>query len=75
MEGIIIDGDPEELTVLADEVSEDPHCTMVLIGVDEEGAMLVTIWDPDIVDEVERGLRSVQEHVRRVELLDPRVSE
>lgn len=75
MEGIIIEGEPEALTVLADEISEDPHCSMVLVGADEQGAMLVTIWDPDVVDEVEVGLRSVQEHVRRVELLDPRVGE
>jgi hypothetical protein len=47
---------------------------MVLIGVDEQGAMLITIWDPDTVDEVEAGLRATQDLVRRVKLLDPRVS-
>jgi len=75
MEGIIIQGPPAELTVLADEISEDARCSMVLIGVDEQGAMLITIWDPDIVDEVEAGLGTVQERVRRVKLSDPRVSE
>jgi hypothetical protein len=74
MEGIIIQGLPEELTVLADEISEDARCSMVLIGVDEQGAMLITIWDPDTVDEVEAGLRATQDLVRRVKLLDPRVS-
>ncbi len=75
MEGIIIEGQPDELTILADEISEDPRCSVVLIGMDDLGAMLITIWDPDTADEVEMGLRAVQEHVRRVELLDPRVSE
>jgi len=75
MEGIVIQGLPEELTILADEISEDARCSMVLIGVDEQGAILVTIWDPDTIDEVEAGLKAMQDLVRRVELSDPRVSE
>ena len=75
MEGIIIEGLAEDLVVLADEISEDARCSTVLIGVDEHGAMLITIWDPDTVDEVEEGLRAVQDRVRRVRLSDPRVGE
>jgi hypothetical protein len=75
MEGIIIEGFPEELVVLADEISEDARCSTVLIGVDEQGAVLITIWDPNTVDEVEEGLRAVQDHVRRVTVWDPRVNE
>ncbi|MFZ0493856.1 MAG: hypothetical protein WAM81_11770 [Acidimicrobiia bacterium] len=75
MEGIIIQGPADELAVLADEISEDARCSMVLVGVDEQGAIIITIWDPDTVDEVEAGLKAVQDRVRRVKLSDPRVSE
>jgi hypothetical protein len=63
------------MVVLADEISEDPRCSMVLIGADEDGAILVTIWDPETVEEVEAGLKAVPGEVRRVQLVDPRVNE
>jgi len=69
-----IDEDPGSLLVLADEVAEDPRCTGALVGMDEEGAILVTIWDPGAVDEVEEGFRAVYGvGVRRMQLADPRV--
>ncbi len=67
------DEDPHGLVVLADEVAEDPRCTGVLIGLDDEGAILVTIWDSGTADEVEHGLRAVYgDKVRRMQLVDPR---
>jgi len=68
------DEDPGTLLILADEVAEDARCTQSLVGMDEEGAILVTIWDPGTVAEVERGLRAVYgNRVRRMQLVDPRL--
>jgi hypothetical protein len=76
MEGIIVEGQPDDLAVLSDEMSEDPRCAMVLVGVDQQGAILVTIWDPATVDEVEAGLKIVYgSDVRRVRMMDPRVNQ
>ncbi len=69
-----MDEDPDSLLVLADEVAEDARCTGALVGVDDEGAILVTIWDSGAVGEVEEGFRAVYgDRVRRMQLVDPRV--
>lgn len=48
-----------ELAVLADEMTEDPRCQLVLRGLDEmEGAsaILITSWDDEVAAEVHAGL-------------------
>ncbi len=48
-----------ELTVLADEITEDPRCQLVIRGLDElegETAVLITSWDDAVAAEVHSGL-------------------
>ena len=48
-----------ELAVLADEMTEDPRCQLVVRGLDEvEGAtaVLITTWDDSVAEEVHVGL-------------------
>jgi hypothetical protein len=67
--------DAVALFVLADEIAEDRRCEWALVGADEDGAILVTIWDRDTVEEVEAGLRAMYgDRVRRMQLVDPRLS-
>lgn len=68
-------GPPADIEMLADEMSEDPRCEMVLAGFDAQGAILVSIWDPTSVDEVEEGLKTAfGSEVRRVQMVDPRAN-
>ena len=63
-------GIPTDLVALVDEMQEDPHCRATLLGTDEEGAVLVTVWDESVAYEVATAL--VSEHpqlrVRRLAL-------
>lgn len=49
------------LAVLADEMTEDPRCRMVLRGLASDGdrGVLVTTWDDEVALEVSRGLEEV----------------
>ncbi len=46
------------LAVLADEMTEDPRCNMVMRGLASDGdrGVLVTTWDDEVADEVAGGL-------------------
>jgi hypothetical protein len=69
------DGTPEWMLELADELVEDPHCRLVLLGSDPHGVVLVTIWGTDMVGEVEAGLAALAVdgvRLRRLTLVDPR---
>lgn len=51
-----------------------PVARGAFVGMDGEGAILVTIWDPGTVAEVDEGLRAVYgDRVRSMELVDPRL--
>ena len=69
---LIIDVDASRasrLAVLADEMTEDPRCGLVLRGLDEpdgDGAVLITTWDADVVAEVQVGLEAGGWPVRRL---------
>jgi hypothetical protein len=59
---------------LAEELVEDPYCRLVLMGSDKNGAVLVTIWDAEMVGEVEAGLADLAAdgvRLRRLTLVDP----
>lgn len=45
---------------LADEMLEDPRCHLVVLGGDQEGGVLFTIWDEETVDEVARNISNYQ---------------
>lgn len=59
-----------ELAVLADEMTEDPRCHLVLRGLTADGGatILVTTWDGDVAAEVAGGLADNGWPVQRFEL-------
>ena len=60
---------PGDLPRLADEMLEDPRCHLVLLGGDEQGAVLLTVWDEETVEEVAHSLAALTERVRRLSLV------
>ncbi len=62
MRALLIESPPDVpagwLQELADEFIEDPQCRLALFGGDATGALLFSLWDPDVVDEVAEGLRA-----------------
>ena len=47
---------PTVLFALVDEMQEDPHCRATLLGSDSDGALLVTVWDGTVGQEVADSL-------------------
>jgi len=79
MEALLLEfggeGTSEWMIELADELVEDPHCHLVLMGSDQRGAVLVTIWEADMIGEVEAGLAGLVAdgvRLRRLSVVDPR---
>ena len=69
------DGPPGWMGGLAEELVEDPRCHLRLMGSDSHGVVLITIWEPEIVDEVEVGLAELAVdgvRLRRMSVTDPR---
>lgn len=62
MRALLIESPPDVpagwLQELADEFIEDPQCRLALFGGDEAGALLFSLWDPEVVAEVAEGLRA-----------------
>lgn len=54
---MLLADDPGSAVLLADEITEDPRCRVLIMGSDAFGVVLLTLWDPEVVDEVEDGLR------------------
>jgi len=57
------------------ELVEDPHCHLILMGSDPQGVVLITIWEAEMVGEVEAGLASLAVdgvRLRRMSVVDPR---
>lgn len=66
---------PAWVAELADEFVEDPRCQLVLLGSDTQGVVLITIWETDMVGEVEDGLADLTGdgvRLRRLTVVDPR---
>ena len=79
MEALLLEfggeGTSEWMIELADELVEDPQCRLVLMGSDQRGAVLVTIWEADMIGEVEAGLAGLVAdgvRLRRLSVVDPR---
>lgn len=79
MEALLIEsverGSPEWMEDLAEELVEDPHCHLILMGSDPHGVVLITIWEAEMVGEVEAGLASLAVdgvRLRRMSVVDPR---
>ena len=62
-----------DIEVLADKMSDDSRCDVVLARLDEQGTIPVTIWDLTHADEVEAGLKSVLDSdMRKAQMVNPR---
>ena len=77
MEGLLFEFGEESVSMmeLADEFVEDPYCRLVLMGSDAQGAVLVTIWETEMVGEVEAGLAGLAAEgvrLRRLTVADAR---
>ncbi len=69
MQALLYETDPgaaASVVQLADEMAEDPRCRVLVMGADEEGTVLLSMWDEELVDEVEAGLRERSGRVRRL---------
>ncbi len=82
MEALIVEqpgGAPGRwLADLADEFVEDPECRLVMLGSDADGSVLITIWEPEMVSDVETGVRGLLEgaaRLRRLSVVDARAPE
>lgn len=64
--------EPGPLAALADEMLEDPRCHMVLLGGDESGPVLVTVWDEETAVEVAASLAALEAAVRVLVITDSR---
>ncbi len=75
MEGLLLefgeDRARESIVELAEELVEDPRCRLVLMGADQNGVVLVTIWDAEVIGEVEAGLAADGTRLRRLTLVNP----
>jgi len=62
MRALLLESPPdisaEWLRELTDEFIEDPQCRLALFGGDDAGAVLFSLWDPSVADEVAIGLRA-----------------
>lgn len=63
-------GVPAALIELADEMSEDPRCRVLIVGGDDVGSTLVSVWDEGVTEEVAAGLgeRTDGGRLRRLEV-------
>ena len=69
------DDPPGWMAELAEELVEDPQCHLLLMGSDPQGVVLITIWESEMVDEVEAGLADLAVdgvRLRRMTVVDPR---
>lgn len=54
---MLLADDPGSAILLGDEIAEDPRCRVLIMGSDAYGVVLLTLWDAEVIDEVEEGLR------------------
>ena len=68
-------GMPQDMALLADEMREDPHCRLVVIGADDTGAVMATLWeDGPVAEEVAASLADRGGTVRRLAVPEGLVS-
>lgn len=65
-------GLPPDAIDLADEMMEDPRCRFLALGEEGEAAVLFTVWDREVVEEVRSSLRQMLPEVVRVRRLELR---
>lgn len=71
------DQEPDWLGEMADEFTEDPYCHLVMIGADDNGVVLTTMWAEEVAQEVEAALAAMEPRgiVRRMPLSVPSTDE
>ncbi len=60
---------------LVDEFTEDPHCHLVMVGADDDGVVLTTMWAAGVAGDVATALAAMDSavSVRRMVLSVPSV--
>lgn len=77
MESLIVEFDraavPGWLEEMVDEFTEDPHCHMVVVGADDGGVLMISMWPDRVVGDVEEALRGMAPDamVRRIRMSVP----
>lgn len=71
------DQEPDWLGEMADEFTEDPYCHLVMIGADDDGVVLTTMWSAEVAAEVAVALEGMEPRgvVRRMPLSVPTTDE
>jgi len=63
MESLIVEFDrsavPAWIEEMVDEFTEDPHCRMVVVGADEAGVVMISMWPSRVVGDVEAAMRNM----------------
>ena len=63
------------LVLLADEMKEDPHCLLVSLGSDSEGAAIYSLWsEDDLAAEVFANVVDRYANCRLLEVVDEPVA-
>jgi len=62
---------------MVDEFIEDPYCHLVMVGADDEGVVLTTMWSADVAPDVAAALVAMDPavNVRRMVLSVPAVED
>ncbi len=81
MESVVVefprDHEPAWLQEMVDEFTEDPYCHLVMVGADEAGVVLTTMWSAEVAADVAVALTALDPAVtvRRLVLSVPVVDE
>jgi len=69
--------EPDWLQEMVDEFTEDPYCHLVMVGADDDGVVLTTMWTEAVAADVASALKAMDPSVtvRRMALSVPTVPE
>lgn len=67
--------EPAWLQEMVDEFTEDPYCHLVMVGADDDGVVLTTMWAAEVAGDVATALAAMDSgvSVRRMVLSVPSV--
>ncbi len=67
--------EPAWLQEMVDEFTEDPYCHLVMVGADDDGVVLTTMWAAEVAGDVATALADMDPavSVRRMVLSVPTV--
>lgn len=67
--------EPAWLQEMVDEFTEDPYCHLVMVGADDDGVVLTTMWAAEVAGDVATALAAMDPvvSVRRMVLSVPTI--